>query len=266
MSGEEGEGGGMQGDRAPDVVEGENKQLNPESVADSDPVKENGLHGGNTHSNYYHDEIVQMVQNEYMKSQDEGLKILLDSDLPDPQKVEEHDSRALDGDSNQPDPQKIDEHDLRDVDGDSNQPDPEKVEDSRDVDGDSNQPGPEKVEEHDSRAVDDDSDQPDLHKVQELDSSAGHDDSDQPHPQKVQDRDSGVGVDLKDLSEEIESLKRELLEERQTRYAAEEALKHLRSAHLEADTKAQELAAKLDEGSWHIHNLFYYTYGFVSPF
>lgn len=237
MSDEEGESGGMRGNHAPDGVEEENTQLNPDSVADSDPTKENGLHDGNTHSNYYHDELVQMVQNEYMKSQDEGLKILLDSDLADTQKVEEHDSRAVDGDPDQPNPQK--------------------------------------VEERDSRAVDDDADQPDSEKVQELDSRAGHDDSDQSHPQKVQNRDSGAGVDLKDLSEEIESLKRELLEERQTRYAAEEALKHLRSAHLEADTKAQELAAKLDEGSGHIHNTLHhaynlfcytYTYGFVYPF
>lgn len=219
MSDEEGESGGMQGNHVPVVVEDENKQLNPDSVADSDPAKENGLQGENTHSNYYHDELVQMVQNEYMKSQDEGLKSLLDSDLADTQKVEEPDSRAVDGDPDLLDPQK--------------------------------------VEELDSRAVEDDADQPDSKQVQELDSRAGRDDSNQSHPQEVQNPDSGAGTDLKDLSEEIESLKRELLEERQTRYAAEEALKHLRSAHLEADTKAQELAAKLDEGSLHIHNSLY---------
>ncbi|CAA2972575.1 GRIP [Olea europaea subsp. europaea] len=53
--------------------------------------------------------------------------------------------------------------------------------------------------------------------------------------------------DVRELHEKLESLKRELLEERQTRGAAEEALKHLGAAHSEADTKVQELSAKLAE-------------------
>lgn len=145
----------MPENHAADIVEHENEQLNPTIVIDSNIVKENGIHVGNTHSNYSYDELVQMVtelnfQNEYMKSQYDGLKThLLDSDKPD--------------------------------------------------------------------------------------------------PKKVKDCDSGSGDDLRELNGEIESLKREVLEERQTRCAAEEALKHLTAEHLEADTKAQELAAKLDE-------------------
>lgn len=52
---------------------------------------------------------------------------------------------------------------------------------------------------------------------------------------------------VKELKEQIESLRKELLEERQTRDAAEEALKHLRAAYSEADAKAQELSAQLAE-------------------
>ncbi|KAL0424907.1 UNVERIFIED_CONTAM: protein GRIP [Sesamum radiatum] len=66
--------------------------------------------------------------------------------------------------------------------------------------------------------------------------------------QKVQENDnSGSMDDVKELRGEIESLKREILEERQTRGAAEEALKHLRAAHSEADINAQVLSAKLAE-------------------
>ncbi|KAL2234863.1 UNVERIFIED_CONTAM: Protein GRIP [Sesamum indicum] len=66
--------------------------------------------------------------------------------------------------------------------------------------------------------------------------------------QKVQEHDnSGSMDDVKELRGEIESLKREILEERQTRGAAEEALKHLRAAHSEADMNAQVLSAKLAE-------------------
>ncbi|KAL8151822.1 hypothetical protein V2J09_021630 [Rumex salicifolius] len=50
-----------------------------------------------------------------------------------------------------------------------------------------------------------------------------------------------------ELQDRIESLNRELLEEKQTRFAAEEALKHLRTVHLEADARAQELSVKLAE-------------------
>ncbi|KAL3377801.1 hypothetical protein AABB24_003947 [Solanum stoloniferum] len=50
-----------------------------------------------------------------------------------------------------------------------------------------------------------------------------------------------------DLNEKIKSLNRELLEEKQTRGAAEGALKHLQTLYLEADTKAQELSVKVAE-------------------
>lgn len=55
------------------------------------------------------------------------------------------------------------------------------------------------------------------------------------------------GEDVKRLNERIESLERELLQEKQTRGAAEEALKHLQVAHSEADARAQELSARLAE-------------------
>ncbi|XP_015889558.2 protein GRIP isoform X1 [Ziziphus jujuba] len=49
------------------------------------------------------------------------------------------------------------------------------------------------------------------------------------------------------LQERIESLNKQLLEEKQTRSAAEEALKHLQTLYSEADAKAQELSEKLVE-------------------
>lgn len=52
---------------------------------------------------------------------------------------------------------------------------------------------------------------------------------------------------VKALQEKIESLNRELKEERQTRFAAEEALKHLRESYSEADARALELSSKLAE-------------------
>ncbi|KAF8011350.1 hypothetical protein BT93_J1833 [Corymbia citriodora subsp. variegata] len=55
------------------------------------------------------------------------------------------------------------------------------------------------------------------------------------------------GEDVKRLNERIESLERELLEEKQMRGAAEQALKHLQVAHSEADARAQELSARLAE-------------------
>lgn len=157
MSQEGGESDGMLENRAEDVLKHENEQHSPIDLSEYNLVKENGLSDGDTHCNYSHDELVQMVvelnfQNEYMKSQYEGLQNhLLESGLLDKQKMQEHDN-------------------------------------------------------------------------------SGHQD------------------DASELHEEIESLKRDLVEERQTRAAAEEALKHLRAAHLEADTKAQELSAKLAEG------------------
>ncbi|CDP01809.1 unnamed protein product [Coffea canephora] len=66
-----------------------------------------------------------------------------------------------------------------------------------------------------------------------------------PHKETVVAQEKSDGV--KELEEQIESLRRELLEERQTRDAAEEALKHLRAVYSEADAKAQELAAQLAE-------------------
>ncbi|CAL5366075.1 unnamed protein product [Camellia sinensis] len=61
------------------------------------------------------------------------------------------------------------------------------------------------------------------------------------------ERDGGRSEDLKELREKVESMNRELTEEKQTRGAAEEALKHLRAEYSEADAKAQELSAKLAE-------------------
>ncbi|XP_042042049.1 protein GRIP-like [Salvia splendens] len=208
MSQEEGESGGVPENHAPDVAEHETKEQ-LDSAVDSNLVNENG----------YHDQLVQMVQHEYMMSQDEDLKTL-GSDQPEPPKVQEGDSQAENDDSVQSDPQEVQERN-----------------------DDSVQPDPQEVHECDSTAGNDDSDPP----VLERSLQAGDNDSDQPDSKDVGDRHSGPGDDLRDLSGEIESLKRELLEERQTRYAAEEAMKHLRAAHLEADTRAQELAAKFDE-------------------
>ncbi|XP_052196799.1 protein GRIP [Diospyros lotus] len=53
--------------------------------------------------------------------------------------------------------------------------------------------------------------------------------------------------DLKELQDKIECLSRELLEEKQTRGAAEKALEHLRAVYSDADAKAQELSTKLAE-------------------
>ncbi|XP_022741967.1 protein GRIP-like isoform X2 [Durio zibethinus] len=60
-------------------------------------------------------------------------------------------------------------------------------------------------------------------------------------------QETGISSDVKELHERIESLSRELREEKQTRVAAEEALKHLREVYSEADAKAQELSGKLAE-------------------
>lgn len=57
----------------------------------------------------------------------------------------------------------------------------------------------------------------------------------------------GESVDFKELQERIESLSKELSEEKQTRGAAEQALQHLQEAHSEADAKVHELSAKLME-------------------
>ncbi|KAH7849530.1 hypothetical protein Vadar_019165 [Vaccinium darrowii] len=71
--------------------------------------------------------------------------------------------------------------------------------------------------------------------------------SESSQPKLASERDGGGFEDVKELREKIESLSRELLEEKQTRGAAEEALKHLRAVYSEADAKSQELSAKLVE-------------------
>ncbi|KAK4752398.1 hypothetical protein SAY87_021196 [Trapa incisa] len=55
------------------------------------------------------------------------------------------------------------------------------------------------------------------------------------------------GEDAEKLLATIDLLNKELLEEKQTRSAAEEALKHLRTVYSEADARAQELSTKLAE-------------------
>lgn len=60
-------------------------------------------------------------------------------------------------------------------------------------------------------------------------------------------QESGESADVKELREKIQSLNRELNEEKQTREAAEIALEHLREEYSEADAKAQELSLKLAE-------------------
>ncbi|CAK7355522.1 unnamed protein product [Dovyalis caffra] len=62
-------------------------------------------------------------------------------------------------------------------------------------------------------------------------------------------QESGESADVKELREKIESLNKELNEEKQTREAAEVALEHLREEYSEADAKAQELSLKLTEGA-----------------
>lgn len=77
---------------------------------------------------------------------------------------------------------------------------------------------------------------------------AFHSESDGSHQQTRETVQEGAAsVDVKELHEKIESLSSELFEEKQTRVAAEEALKHLRAAHSAADAKAQELSTKLAE-------------------
>lgn len=66
--------------------------------------------------------------------------------------------------------------------------------------------------------------------------------------QKEVVQESRKSVDVKELYERIESLSKELHEEKETRGAAEKALEHLRVAYSEADAKAQEFSTKLAEG------------------
>ncbi|KAJ6736962.1 SYNAPTONEMAL COMPLEX PROTEIN-RELATED [Salix viminalis] len=67
------------------------------------------------------------------------------------------------------------------------------------------------------------------------------------HEAEENGQESGESVDVKELHEKIQSLNRELNEEKQTRGAAEIALEHLRGEYSEADAKAQELSLKLAE-------------------
>ncbi|ESW29979.1 hypothetical protein PHAVU_002G114800 [Phaseolus vulgaris] len=60
----------------------------------------------------------------------------------------------------------------------------------------------------------------------------------------LEDTDSDI---VKELKEKIQLLNKEFLEEKQTRIASEEALKHLQSLYSEAEAKGQELSEKLAE-------------------
>lgn len=64
----------------------------------------------------------------------------------------------------------------------------------------------------------------------------------------VEEGGGGGSEEVEQLRRSVESLSAQLEEEKQTRTAAEVALKHLREEHLEADSRAQDLAAKLAEG------------------
>ena len=63
---------------------------------------------------------------------------------------------------------------------------------------------------------------------------------------------------LVQLQETVELLNAQLSEERLTRVAAEEALKHLQVAHSEADAKALDLSLKLTQGL-----IFFFFYFFL---
>lgn len=67
------------------------------------------------------------------------------------------------------------------------------------------------------------------------------------HPSNALERDNEVNDDISELRGKIESLSKDLHEERLTRGAAEEALKHLQELHSEADAQSQELSIKLAE-------------------
>jgi hypothetical protein len=65
------------------------------------------------------------------------------------------------------------------------------------------------------------------------------------HPAGGADEGSELVTDLK---AQVERLSREVQEQRQTREAAERALEHVNVSYAEADSKVQELTAKLAEG------------------
>ncbi|TVU39338.1 hypothetical protein EJB05_12751 [Eragrostis curvula] len=66
------------------------------------------------------------------------------------------------------------------------------------------------------------------------------------HPAGAADEGSEPEV-LRGLKEQVERLSREVQEQRQTREAAERALEHVNISYAEADSKVQELTAKLTE-------------------
>ena len=78
----------------------------------------------------------------------------------------------------------------------------------------------------------------------------------QPEP-SAKEEEGGGSEEVEQLRRSVESLSAQLEEEKQTRAAAEVALKHLREEHLEADSRAQELSAKLAEGQTVTLNLYY---------
>ncbi|RDX75525.1 Protein GRIP, partial [Mucuna pruriens] len=63
----------------------------------------------------------------------------------------------------------------------------------------------------------------------------------------VADLEDGESEIVKELQERIQLLNKEFLEEKQTRTASEEALKHLQEAYSETEANAQELSEKLAE-------------------
>ncbi|VFQ99806.1 unnamed protein product [Cuscuta campestris] len=63
----------------------------------------------------------------------------------------------------------------------------------------------------------------------------------------IMKHDDGSNANGREFHEKLKHLEKQLLEERQTRSAAEEAVKHLQTVYLEADTKVQELSNKLTE-------------------
>lgn len=65
---------------------------------------------------------------------------------------------------------------------------------------------------------------------------------------KVCGPEGGESDIVEELQGRIQALNKELLDEKQTRSAAEEALKHLQMQYSEADAKAHELSEKLAEG------------------
>ncbi|XP_019420180.1 PREDICTED: protein GRIP-like isoform X2 [Lupinus angustifolius] len=72
-------------------------------------------------------------------------------------------------------------------------------------------------------------------------------DSDSSQNNRVGVLEDGESDVMNELQERIQSLNKELEEEKQTRHASEEALTHLQTVYSETETKAQELSKKLAE-------------------